>query len=103
MKLLKHAEERLKESLPSFRIFGQASEKCAILSFLLGETHPYDVGMLLDGLGIEVRTGHHCAEPLMDRLGIPGTVRAGIACYNTMEEIDRFVDAVVKVASILRV
>lgn len=100
VKLLHRAEKALKERIPDIRIFGEARDKCAILSFLLGDTHPYDVGMLLDGIGIEVRTGHHCAQPLMDRLDIPGTVRAGFACYNTVEEVDRFVEAVVRVNGI---
>lgn len=101
VQLMEMAENELKERVPSIRIFGEASHKCGILSFLIGETHPYDVGMLLDGLGIAVRTGHHCAQPLMDRLGIPGTVRAGFACYNTVEETKRFMDAVEKVSHIL--
>lgn len=99
--LLRRATDGLREKVPGIRIFGEAPGKSAILSFLIGETHPYDVGMLLDGLGIAVRTGHHCAQPLMDRLGIPGTVRAGFVCYNTEEEVDRFVDAVARVAKIL--
>lgn len=102
VKLMRLAEEGLRTRVPAVRIFGEAREKCGILSFLLGDTHPYDVGMLLDGLGIAVRTGHHCAQPLMERLGIPGTVRAGFACYNTEEEVDRFVEAVVRVAKILK-
>ena len=99
--LLLHAEEGLRSEVPGIRIFGNSPDKSAILSFLIGDVHPYDVGMLLDGMGIAVRTGHHCAQPLMERLGIPGTVRAGIACYNTREEIDRFVEAVAKAAKIL--
>lgn len=101
--LLKRAEKGLKENIPNLKIFGEACHKSAILSFLIGEAHPYDVGMLLDGLGIAVRTGHHCAQPLMDRLGIPGTVRAGFACYNTEDEVDRFVRATARVAAILKV
>lgn len=99
--LLRMAEEGLKSSVPGIRIFGTAEHKSAILSFLIGDAHPYDVGMLLDGLGIAVRTGHHCAQPLMDRLGIPGTVRAGFVCYNTEEEVERFVKATARVAGIL--
>lgn len=99
--LLQRAENGLRDRVPDVRIFGTAPGKCAILSFLIGDTHPYDAGMLLDSLGIAVRTGHHCAQPLMDRLGIPGTIRAGFACYNTMDEVDRFVDAAAKVANIL--
>lgn len=101
--LLKLAEDGLREAVPSLKIFGMAPDKCAILSFLLGDAHPYDIGMLLDGLGIAVRTGHHCAQPLMERLRIPGTVRAGFACYNTEEEVERFVAAVAKVAKILKI
>lgn len=100
--LLRRAERGLREKVPGVRIFGEAEHKGAILSFLIGDNHPYDVGMLLDGLGVEVRTGHHCAQPLMERLGIPGTVRAGFVCYNTFEEVDRFVDAVARVAKIFK-
>lgn len=100
-RLLERATDGLRNEVSDIRIIGEAPGKSAILSFLIGDRHPYDVGMLLDGLGIAVRTGHHCAQPLMDRLGIPGTVRAGIACYNTEEEIDRFVGAVARVAKIL--
>lgn len=99
--LLNKAENLLKENIPNIKIYGQAARKSAILSFLIGDVHPYDVGVLLDGLGIAVRTGHHCAQPLMDRLGIPGTVRAGFACYNTIEEVERFVKAVEKAYKIL--
>ncbi|MCH5218771.1 MAG: cysteine desulfurase [Muribaculaceae bacterium] len=102
LSLLHQATEGLRREVPGLRIFGEADHKSAILSFLIGDAHPYDVGMLLDGLGIAVRTGHHCAQPLMDSLGIPGTVRAGFACYNTPEEVDRFVKAVVRVSKILR-
>ena len=102
LSLLHQATEGLRREVPGLRIFGEADHKSAILSFLIGDAHPYDVGMLLDGLGIAVRTGHHCAQPLMDSLGIPGTVRAGFACYNTPEEVDRFVKAVARVSKILR-
>lgn len=100
--LLKRAEEGLKANVSDLRIFGAAEKKSAILSFMIGDIHPYDVGMLLDGFGIAVRTGHHCAQPLMERLGIPGTVRAGFACYNYVEEVDRFIKAVTAVARILQ-
>lgn len=102
LSLLRQATEGLRREVPGLRIFGEANHKSSILSFLIGDAHPYDVGMLLDGLGIAVRTGHHCAQPLMDSLGIPGTVRAGFACYNTPEEVDRFVKAVARVSKILR-
>lgn len=101
--LLARAEEGLRSNIPAVKIYGTARDKSAILSYNIGEAHPYDVGMLLDGLGVAVRTGHHCAQPLMERLGIPGTVRAGFACYNTREEVDRFVEANIRVARILRV
>lgn len=100
-KLLDIATRRIKEEIPSIRIFGEADRKDAVISFLIGNNHPYDVGMLLDGLGIAVRTGHHCAMPLMERLGIPGTVRAGFAVYNTEEEIDIFIQALRRIASML--
>lgn len=101
--LLRHAERRLREEIKDIRIFGEASHKSAILSFMLGDVHPYDVGMLLDGFGIAVRTGHHCAQPLMERLGIPGTIRAGFVCYNTEEEVDRFIEAMKRVAKMLKI
>lgn len=101
--LLEMAQDGLLRRVPAARIFGTAPGKSAILSFLLGDVHPYDVGMLLDGFGIAVRTGHHCAQPLMDRLGIPGTVRAGFACYNTEEEVERFLKALERIAKILKV
>ena len=83
------------------RIIGTAPHKSAILSFLLDGLHPYDVGVILDQLGIAVRTGHHCTMPLMDRFGIPGTVRASFAMYNTIEEVDRLVEAVRKAKMML--
>ena len=83
------------------RIIGTAPKKSAIISFLLDGTHPYDVGVILDQLGIAVRTGHHCTMPLMDRFNIPGTVRASFAMYNTKEEVDRLVEAVEKAKMML--
>ena len=84
------------------RIFGQAAHKGAVLSFLVGNIHHYDMGMLLDRLGIAVRTGHHCAQPLMQDLGIEGTVRASFSFYNTKEEIDYTIEAVVETVTRLR-
>lgn len=98
--LLEHATQ-LMSQIPGMRIIGTAPGKGAIVSFLMGNHHPYDVGMLLDKLGIAVRTGHHCAQPLMTSLGIEGTVRASFAMYNTLEEIDAFVDALRRVDAIL--
>lgn len=96
LNLLKEAEEGLK-SIDGCRIFGQASEKSAVLSFLLDGIHPFDVGTLLDHLGIAVRTGHHCAQPLMEALGIDGTVRVSFACYNTSAEVDALVKGLKRV------
>ena len=94
--LLKYATERLK-TIEGMRIFGEAAHKGAVISFLVGNIHHYDMGMLLDRLGIAVRTGHHCAQPLMHDLGIEGTVRASFSLYNTKDEIDLFIDGVNRV------
>lgn len=99
--LLHHATRRIETELPQVRIFGTAPGKSAIISFLLGDAHPYDTGMLLDKLGIACRTGHHCAQPLMESLGIEGTVRASFALYNTIEEADALVDALHRIAPML--
>lgn len=85
--LLQYATQQL-NAIDGMRIFGQAAHKSSVLSFLVGNIHHYDMGMLLDRLGIAVRTGHHCAQPLMQDLGIEGTVRASFSFYNTKEEID---------------
>lgn len=95
------AVRRLKEEIPGFRLFGEAPGKCPVISFLVGNAHHYDTGMLLDHLGIAVRTGHHCAQPLMAALGVEGTVRASFAIYNTPEEVDVFVNALKRVAQML--
>lgn len=88
-------------AIPGMRIFGTAPGKAAIISFLIGEAHHYDTGMLLDKLGVAVRTGHHCAQPLMQALGIEGTVRASFALYNTRAEADAFIAALRRVAAML--
>ena len=98
--LTTYATQRLLE-IEGMRIIGTAKEKSAVISFLVGNIHPYDIGMLLDKLGIAVRTGHHCAQPLIDSLGILGTVRASFAFYNTKEEIDIFITALKKVVQML--
>ena len=85
--LLEYATAQLKQ-IEGMRIFGEAADKGAVISFLVGNIHHYDMGMLLDRLGIAVRTGHHCAQPLMQALGIEGTVRASFSFYNTREEVD---------------
>ena len=95
--LLQQATEGLMK-IPEMRIFGNAAYKSGVISFLVGNIHHYDMGMLLDKLGIAVRTGHHCAQPLMTSLGIEGTVRASFGVYNTPEEVDTFVAAVARVA-----
>lgn len=98
--LLTYATSRLLE-IENMRIIGNAKNKSAVISFLVGSIHPYDVGMLLDKMGIAVRTGHHCAQPLIDSLDIPGTVRVSFAFYNSVEEIDTFIEALKKVVSML--
>ncbi len=95
--LTQYAMQRLKE-IPGMRIFGEAEDKGSVISFLVGDIHHFDMGTLLDRLGIAVRTGHHCAQPLMQRLGIEGTVRASFGLYNTREEIDVLVAGIVRVS-----
>ena len=98
--LLHYATERLL-SVPGMRLFGTAPHKAGVISFLIGEAHPYDVGTLLDKLGVAVRTGHHCTQPIMDRYGIPGTVRASFACYTTHDDVDALVAALNRIAPML--
>ena len=94
--LLSYATKRLKE-IDGLRIYGEAKDKSGVISFLVNDIHPFDLGTLLDRLGIAVRTGHHCAQPLMEYYGIEGTVRASFALYNTKEEVDSLVDGLNKV------
>lgn len=89
------------EQIPGMRIFGTAAGKAPVISFLIGHAHHYDTGMLLDKLGVAVRTGHHCAQPLMEALGIEGTVRASFALYNTREEVDLFIAALHRILPLL--
>lgn len=91
--LVRYAHERL-ASIPGMRFIGTSPEKTAVVSFLVGALHPYDVGTLVDRFGVAVRTGHHCTEPVMTRYGIPGTVRASFALYNTKADVDALVEAV---------
>ena len=93
--LLEYATEKLLE-IEGLKIFGTAKEKTSVISFNIEGVHPYDIGTIIDKLGIAVRTGHHCAQPIMDFYKIPGTIRASFAFYNTKEEIDIFVEAVKK-------
>lgn len=92
-----YAMQRMKE-IPGMCIFGEAEHKGGVISFLVGDIHHFDMGTLLDRLGIAVRTGHHCAEPLMRRLGIEGTVRASFGLYNTKEEVDALVTGIERVS-----
>ncbi|MDR3250759.1 MAG: cysteine desulfurase [Tannerella sp.] len=96
--LLRYATDRL-TAMDGMRIFGQAPEKSGVISFLLRDIHHYDMGMLLDRLGIAVRTGHHCAEPLMKALSVEGTVRASFAFYNTKDEVDALISGIERVSA----
>ena len=99
--LLAYATQQL-QSIEGLKIFGTAPQKTSVISFNLEGIHPYDVGTILDKMGIAVRTGHHCAQPIMDFYHIPGTVRASFAFYNTKEEVDRLISAVKKAQKMLR-
>lgn len=98
--LLNYATPRMLE-IPGLKIYGEAKDKAAVISFNIGNIHNYDLGLLLDRLGVALRTGHHCAQPLMDRLGVPGVARASFAVYNTREEIDQFLIHLRRVADML--
>jgi cysteine desulfurase/selenocysteine lyase len=100
-KLLQSAFEQLSE-IDGIRFIGEAERRSGLVSFIIDGIHPYDLGTIIDKMGVAVRTGHHCAEPVMTRFGIPGTVRASFAMYNTMEEVEIFVNAVKKAAMMLR-
>jgi cysteine desulfurase/selenocysteine lyase len=93
--LLVYATERLAE-IPGLRIIGPAKEKAAVISFVLEDAHPHDIGTVLDGEGIAIRAGHHCAQPLMSRMGVPATARASLSFYNTREDVDRLITALHK-------
>ena len=98
--LLVYATEKLQQ-IDGLKIYGTAENKASVLSFNIGGIHPYDIGTIIDKLGIAVRTGHHCAQPIMDFYNIPGTIRASFAFYNTKEEIDIFVEALQKAKMML--
>lgn len=89
--VLTYATERMQEKIKGLKIYGTAKEKASVISFMVEGVHHYDLGMMLDARGVAIRTGHHCAQPLMARFGIPGTARASFAAYNTREEADNFV------------
>ena len=98
--LLDYLMKRMKE-IPNIHYYGISKEKVAVLSFNVGDIHPYDLGVILDQMGIAVRTGHHCAQPIMDKFNIPGTIRVSLALYNTKAEIDHFIDALQKAITML--
>lgn len=98
--LLAYTTEKLAR-IDGMRFIGEASHKTGVISFLVGDTHPYDMGVLLDHQGIAVRTGHHCTQPVMTHFGIPGTIRASFALYNTFEEADALVAAVERAKAML--
>jgi cysteine desulfurase/selenocysteine lyase len=100
LELLEYATKRLLE-IDGLKIFGTSKEKTSVISFNIEGIHPYDIGTIIDKLGIAVRTGHHCAQPIMNFFGIPGTIRASFSFYNTKEEIDIMVDAVKKAQMML--
>ena len=97
--LLQYATSQLKE-IPGVRIYGESAHKSSVVSFLVDGIHPYDMGTILDKLGIAVRTGHHCAQPVMDAFGVEGMVRASFAMYNTREEVDQLVAGVKRIVKL---
>jgi cysteine desulfurase/selenocysteine lyase len=99
--LLRYATEKV-SALPSVKLVGTAKEKVSVLSFIVEGIHPFDIGQMLDARGIAVRTGHHCTQPLMDRLRIEGTVRASFAVYNTKKEVDQLVEGLERVISFIK-
>lgn len=99
--LAEYAQDML-DTFEGMRIIGEAKKKTSVVSFVMEDIHPFDLGTLLDKQGIAVRTGHHCTQPLMDFFGIPGTVRASFAFYNTKQEVDTFIEAVEKSINMLR-
>ncbi|MFT4838110.1 MAG: cysteine desulfurase/selenocysteine lyase [Nonlabens sp.] len=99
-KLLVYGTEQIK-SIPGAKIYGDVTDKAAVISFNVASLHPYDIGTIIDKLGVAVRTGHHCAQPVMDRFEIPGTIRASFAFYNTKEEIDVMVQALQRAVNML--
>ena len=98
--ILRYTTAKLKE-IPDLKIYGEAPEKSSVISFNAGKTHPYDIGMLLDKIGIAVRTGHHCADPVMQHFNIQGTVRVSFGMYTSKEDIDFFIEALKKVIDML--
>ena len=99
--LLEYAKEKV-SALPFVKLIGTAKEKVSLVSFVIDKSHPQDIGILLDNAGIAVRTGHHCTQPLMDRFGIEGTVRASFSVYNTKHEIDQLIEGVERVIKFMK-
>jgi cysteine desulfurase/selenocysteine lyase len=98
--LLEYATQQLEE-IPGLKIIGKAKEKVSVISFVLENIHPQDIGIILDQQGIAIRTGHHCTQPLMQRFNIPGTARASFSVYNTFEEVDALIAGIKKVQKLL--
>ena len=98
--LLEYATAAMR-TVPGLRIFGEAKDKASVISFLVDGAHAHDLATLLDQEGIAVRSGHHCAHPLMQFYGVPATCRASFAFYNTREEVDRFIEAIARVRKLL--
>ena len=99
--LLQYARRQL-EAVPGLRLIGSPQHQSAVISFTLDRVHPHDIGTILDRSGVAIRTGHHCAQPLMERLGVPATSRISLALYNTREEIDIAVEAIYQVKEMFR-
>jgi cysteine desulfurase/selenocysteine lyase len=99
--LLAYATKELL-AIEGLKIYGESKHKASVISFLIAGIHPYDLGTIVDKMGVAVRTGHHCAQPIMDAFNIPGTVRASFAFYNTLDDVDRLITAVKKAANMLR-
>jgi len=97
--LLDHATHKI-SSIPGVRLIGTAKERAGVISFVLDGVHPHDIGTILDQEGIAVRTGHHCAQPIMQRFGIPATARASFALYNTKEEVEALAQGILKVKEV---
>ena len=101
LELLDYATAELNK-IEGIKFYGEAKEKTSVISFLIDGLHPFDVGTLLDKMGVAVRTGHHCTQPIMTQFGIPGTIRVSFALYNTKEEIDIFIGALNRIIPILK-
>jgi len=97
--LLDYMQERLKE-IDGIRLIGTADQQAGVQSFMLDDTHPHDLGTILDHLGVAIRTGHHCAMPVMDYFAIPGTARASLALYNNTDDVDQLIGALAKAKQI---